>query len=224
MSKNPQRIRLILIDENELMRTGMRTVLEKTAEFEIACEYDTPEDSLSAKSTEPVDILIWAISPENVNPLKTYRQLAKRYTHAKFMLLACSAEKQVFLTVSHMEDTSCMLKNIKAAELIRCLRLLHTGIPVLSSNLSDLLLQEAQWRSNAGHHDQSSMETMTEKEKHIAVMIAQGLTNKEIAENLNLSEKTIKNYISHLFGKLHVTRRSQIASLIGSGKLLSSKS
>jgi len=216
----PQRnrlIRLILIDQSEIMRHGIRTVLEETKEFQVADEADTPETLLAHPPREAVDIIIWVIGQNESTLLNVPQQLTQHFTNAKLMLLTSGIEEQTLLTISQLTGASCLMKEVKATELIQGLRMLNTGAQVIFSSRSTFPFENVNQVS--GSDQNADFDSLTKKERKLVEMIAQGLTNKEIAKTMNVSEKTIKNYVSRIFDKLHVTRRSQLAALFGAGKI-----
>ncbi|GJL63726.1 MAG: putative transcriptional regulator, LuxR family protein [Nitrospirales bacterium] len=210
-------IHLILIDRNEIMRYGIRTILMQTTEFHILCEAATPESLPASQPGDIADIIIWAIGPDETNLLSIQQQLAQRFPNAKLMLLASGIEEQTLLTISQTTGASCLMKDVKATELIQSLRMLNTGTQVIFSSCSTFPFEKITQRSDS--EMTTDFGSLTKKERKLVEMIALGHTNKEIAITMNVSEKTIKNYISRIFDKLHVTRRSQVAALFGAGKI-----
>jgi len=216
-SQSNSLIHLILIDRNEIMRHGIRTILEKTSEFHIICEAASPESLPASQPGEIADIIIWAIGPDETNLLNIQQKLAQRFTNAKLMLLASGIEEQTLLSISQTTGASCLMKDVKATELTQSLRMLNTGAQVFFSSCSTFPLEKVNQVSDSDLT--TDFGSLTKKERKLVEMIALGNTNKEIAMTMNVSEKTIKNYVSKIFSKLHVTRRSQVAALFGAGKI-----
>ncbi len=199
------------------MRHGIRTILMETAEFHIMCEAASPESLPASQPGDIADIIIWAIGPDKTNLLSIQQQLAQRFPNAKLMLLASGIEEQTLLTISQTTGASCLMKDVKATELIQSLRMLNTGTQVIFSSCSTFPFEKITQFSDS--EMTTDFGSLTKKERKLVEMIALGHTNKEIAITMNVSEKTIKNYISRIFDKLHATRRSQVAALFGAGKI-----
>lgn len=213
MSVRPVRERLItilLVDDHEVVRIGLRALLDAVPGFRVVGEAATKREAIAgAVRLKPTVALMDVCLPDGSG-----------IDAAREILSACPTTNVAFLT-SYADDDSVLaavlsgaqgyiLKDIGSENLVKGVRTVASGKPLLDPRLTN---QTRTWVKSLSNADQiASTPSLSPQEQRLLPLIAEGHTNKEIAEAMRLSEKTVKNYLANLFSKLHISRRSQAAA------------
>ncbi len=208
----PDLIRLCLVDDHPLLREGVASTLAAEADIEVLAQGANAEDALHIAREHLPDIILLDISMPGggINAVRSI------YT-------ACPVVKAVVLTVSESEDDvleafkagarGYVLKGVSGPELIRIVRSVYNGETYITPNLAATLLLDSKARGAREESETNPLDELSQRESEILGHVAQGLSNKKIAAELFLSEKTIKHYMSNILQKLHVHNRVEAALL-----------
>ena len=201
-------IRVLIADDHPLFREGVVNTLTQESDIEIVGQASSGSEALRLARDLLPDIALLDIAMPNKDGLTTAAEVAT----------ACPATHIIMLTVSEHEDDlmgafkagarGYVLKGVSGRELARVIRSVSSGDVYVSPALASELLLEL---SNPLPPD--PLNALTEREKQILELVAEGLTNREIGERLHLAEKTIKHYMTNVLQKLHVRSRVQAALL-----------
>ncbi|GIH02600.1 DNA-binding response regulator [Rhizocola hellebori] len=207
-------IRVLIADDEPLIRAGIRTVLCSAPDIEVVAEAGTGTAAVEQARSQRADVAVIDIKMPGLDGLGALEALRRTAAATKvLMLTSFGAEPNVLRA---LENGACgfLLKNCTPDELIRAVRAAHEGDAYLSPAVTRMLLglvnpAATHRRADAAH----LLETLSARESDVLKLIAQGMSNADIARNLHMSETTIKTYVSRILAKLGCTNRVQVALL-----------
>jgi two-component system response regulator DevR len=203
-------IRLLLVDDHEIVRAGLKTLLEKAKDIEIVGEADTKSTALDETNRLKPDVVLLDIRLPDGNGFEACRQIRGiNATTRVLFLTAFGDDDTVFESISAGGD-GYLLKEMNADRLIQAIRNVAAGQSVLDPAITGRVMQRVRKASEPATKDK--LDLLSAQEKRVLALVTEGKTNKEIAADMGLSDKTVKNYLSNLLDKLKLTRRSQAAA------------
>ncbi len=210
-------IKVMLVDDHEMVRMGLRTALELEDDLEVVAEAESGEQALERLDTVEVDIILMDVMMEGMGGIATCREVKERHNPPRVLMLTSSSDEQAVLSSLMAGANGYLLKNVRRDELLRCLRAAHQGETTLDPAVADTVTRqlrevaEGKIKPALGPEAAPDAE-LSERELEVVGLIAEGKTNKEIAEALIIAEKTARNHVSRILTKLGLTRRSQAAA------------
>jgi DNA-binding NarL/FixJ family response regulator len=205
-----KRIRLLLVDDHEVVRVGLRTLLSRADSIELVGEAGTAADALRETDRLEPDILLLDVRLSDGSGFEVCRQLQKTHPDTRVLILTSYADDDIVDEAIRAGADGYLLKEINAEELVRAIENVAAGKSILDPAVTSRVFS----RIKAGTEPsaKAKLEMLSAQERRVIALVAEGKTNKEIAAQLGLSDKTIKNYLSNLLEKLQFTRRSQAAA------------
>jgi NarL family two-component system response regulator LiaR len=214
----PDPIRLLVVDDHAVVREGLRAFLALQDGLEIVGEAADGEEAIAkAAELEPDVILMDLVMPklDGVAAMRAIRSNAGRGSNARVIVLTSFLDDDRLLPALEAGAAGYLLKNSQPAELARAIRAAHAGgaiiDPAAAARLLDALSDGGRRRPGTGAGD--ALEQLTGRERDVLALIARGRSNKRIALELGISEKTVKTHVGHVLAKLGVTDRTQAAVL-----------
>ena len=201
-------ITILVVDDHAVVREGLRAFLGLQDGFEIVGEAADGEEALEqAERLDPDVILMDLVMPgrDGVSAMQTLKRRASR---SRVIVLTSFLEDDRLLPALEAGAAGYLLKNSQPAELARAVRAAHAGEAVIDPTVAARLVQALADRPRSG-----ALDDLTTRERDVLVLIAQGRSNKRIALELGISEKTVKTHVGHVLAKLDVTDRTQAAVL-----------
>ena len=199
--------RLFIIDDHELVRTGLRRVLECEADFEVVGEAGTADEGFRAVRDLRPDVVLLDIRLPDRSGIEVCREIRDACPETRVVMLTsvgmANAVEQTILAGA----SSFLLKENSNADLIKAIRAVSEGRAILDPHITQQVLTRI--RALAARPHTPAYDTLTAQELRVLAILAEGKTNKEIARDLSVSEKTVRNHVYNLFQKLGVTSRSQ---------------
>jgi two-component system response regulator DevR len=196
-----------MVDDHPVVRAGLRTLLEAYREFNIVGEAATSSAAITEALRLKPDIILMDIRLPDGCGIEACRRIRK----------ACLATRLLFLTSYHDEEIvfgtiaagadGFVLKDVDEAALIQAIRAVASGKSFLDPAVTRSILARLRSAPHPTEHD--PVEAVTAREEQVLKLMLEGRTNKEIATALSLSDKTVRNYLTVIFDKLHVSRRTQ---------------
>ena len=204
-------ITILVVDDHAVVREGLRAFLSVQDGFEIVGEAQDGDEALElASELEPDVILMDLVMPrlDGVSAMRQLRERGGRGSKSRVIVLTSFLEDERLLPALEAGAAGYLLKNSQPAELARAVRAAHAGDAVIDPTVAARLVHALADRPRAG-----ALDELTTREREVLALIAQGRSNKRIALELGISEKTVKTHVGHVLAKLDVTDRTQAAVL-----------
>ncbi|THF73084.1 response regulator [Cohnella fermenti] len=211
MSTDTAVCKVLLVDDHEMVRTGLRTYLMLDSRFEVIGEASGGLEAIrmledrQGKEDFPELVLMDLMMP-GMNGVEATRELIGRYPSLKIIILTSFLEDDKVIEAMEAGAVSYVLKTVSAEELIYAMQGALRSMPVMSSEVSQALTRGLRQRSV-----KSDEEGLTEREREVLLLIAEGKSNKEIGDELHISIKTVKTHVSNLLMKCGAEDRTQLA-------------
>lgn len=211
MSKsNAAKIRVMLVDDSELVRVGLRAVLDGTEGIDIVAEAATIATAISEANAQRPDVVLLDLRLSDGMGFDACRRLLRQQPNVRILVLTSVDDEKLVDEAIRAGAHGYLLKEINAQSLIRSIHDVAAGKSILDPTVTARVLRLVKEHSHSG---ESALQLLSPQESRVLALIAEGRTNKEVALALQLAEKTVKNYLSTIFEKLQVSRRSQAAVL-----------
>ncbi|MCA9920803.1 MAG: response regulator transcription factor [Anaerolineales bacterium] len=201
-------IRILLADDHPLFREGVAMTLNAEPDFEVVGQAKTGEEAYDMVSDLLPDVLLLDITMPGAGGVAAARKIAAAWPVTRIIMLTVSEDQDDLMQVLKAGVRGYLLKGVSARELIQVVRMVAQGEVYISPSLAGGILFEMTQPNEADPLNQ-----LTERERQILKLVAGGLTNREIGEQLHLAEKTIKHYMTNVLQKLHVRSRVEAALL-----------
>jgi DNA-binding NarL/FixJ family response regulator len=206
--EHQDRIDIIIADDHPLLRSALRNVLEKESDFNIIAEAADGEEAIRLATELSPNVIIMDISMPGVDGLVATRQIKEKCPDTAILILTIYEDSEHILAILEAGASGYLTKSVFGEEVICAIRGVSAGETVLSSEVSKQVIGHA-IRYKVKPLLTGSGEKLTEREMLVLKLTARGLSNKEIAEKLNLSPRTVKGYLAEVFSKLGVSSRTQ---------------
>lgn len=203
-------IRLLMVDDHEVLRLGLRTLFSEAGGFEVVGEAGTMAEAISkARELDP-DVILMDVRLPDGSGVEACREIRTQRPQTYVLFLTSYADDAAVLATILAGAQGFLLKEVGSDELLRAVRTVAGGQSILDPAVTQRVLARVQTLSSSTSTDPKG-EALSPQEHRVLALVAEGKTNKEIAVALNLSEKTVGNYLSNVFQKLNISRRSQAA-------------
>ena len=207
-----QQLRILLVDDHEIVRRGLKTVLEDSGDLVVIGEAGNIKQGVAEALRLKPDVTVMDLRLPDGSGVEACRQIRARAPDSKVLILTSYADDDALYSAVMAGAAGYILKDLDAGKLRDTLLTVAEGGSLLDPKMTTAVLERL--RHGATRHPADDpFETLTPQEDRILALIGDGFTNREIAGQVNLSEKTVKNYVSHIYAKLHVERRSQATGL-----------
>ena len=204
-------VRVFLVDDHEVVRRGLRDLLGAEADLTVVGEAATAGQALARGPALRPDVAILDVRLPDGDGVSVCRELRSRMPELACLMLTSFDDEEALLDAIMAGAAGYVLKQIKGSDLVAAVRTVATGQSMLDPATTARLMHSLRDPEPAGPPEDQRLAVLTERERDVLELIGEGLTNRRIAERLYLSEKTVKNHISRLLGKLGVERRVQAA-------------
>ncbi len=220
------KIKVLLVDDQPLFVHSLAQVFNYRAEdIEIIGIVNNGIEAVEIAKKQNPDIIIMDIKMPEMNGVEATKIIMQNNPAIKIMMLTTFDEDEYILEAIKYGAKGYLLKNLLPEEVIMAIRSLQAGVnqisPSIIKKLANQISNNSQEKISNNNIKQKYFETLTELEKNILKLTVKGFSNKEIAYELNLAEQTVKNYLSIIFSKLSVHKRSQLIKKCIDEKLLS---
>jgi DNA-binding NarL/FixJ family response regulator len=205
-------LRILVVDDHEIVRAGLVALLERRAEFQVVAQAGTREEALAQAQRFMPDLVLMDMRLPDGSGIEACREIRAVLPETKVVFLTSSVDDDDVLGAILGGASGYMLKQTRAAALVSALIAVGRGESQLDPAVTGLVMDRIRRMANGEIHDDT--ELLTAQERRILLLLADGLTNREIAEQVFLSDKTVKNYASAIFKKLGLERRSQTAAFV----------
>jgi len=197
-------MRLILVDDHAVVREGVRAILELYDDIRIVGEFANGAEALASAAQLAPDVALVDLKMPGISAVETIRGLRERVPDIRIMVFTSFGEDTQIRATLDAGATGFLIKDALHEDLIRALRSIAAGQPYLAPAAQRQLMELL--RKPADAH-----ESLTTRETDVVRLVAEGMSNKQIARRLNLTEGTVKGYVSQILAKLRLQDRTQIA-------------
>ncbi|MCI4354642.1 MAG: response regulator transcription factor [Thermoplasmata archaeon] len=200
-------IRVFLLDDHEIVRRGLRELLEAEGDLEIVGEAGTAEQAIARIPPTRPDVAVLDVQLPDGNGVEVAREVRSRHPEIQCLILTSFSDDDALFQAIMAGAAGYLLKQIKGTDLVDAVRRVASGQSLLDPAITARVLE----RLRTPPETDERLARLTDQERRILELIAEGLTNRQIAEQIHLAEKTVKNYVSNLLAKLGMERRTQAA-------------
>ncbi len=204
-------LRILLVDDHVLFRKGVSALLERRENFQVVGEANDGLEGITAARELVPDVILMDIDMPNCNGLQATEQIRRENPSAKIVILTVSDDDQNLFEAIKIGAQGYLLKDLDPDQLYDYLDNISKGEAPLSGVVAAKILKEFSKSSNEPEEDEDVYDKLTPREFDILHLVVDGLTNKEIAEKLVLSENTVKIHLRNILEKLHLKNRIQAA-------------
>lgn len=200
-------IKVMLVDDHEMVREGMKKLLEFDGDIKVIDQASNGEDCLRCLEKNIPDILLLDINMLGMNGVDVVRTIRKNHIPVRVLILTVHNEVEYLINLVDIGIEGYILKDSSSAELIKAIECIYRGESYIQPDLIPALNSRLINRDE----DRDKIESLTRRELEVLKLVAKGHFNKEIAIQLDISERTVKNHISSIFRKIDVFDRTQAA-------------
>jgi len=205
-------LRLLVVDDHEVVRQGLVALLDRREGFEVVAEAGTVADAIEqAKKFEP-DIVVMDVRLPDGSGIEACREIRAELPAARVVMLTSYPDEEAVLSAIVAGAAGYLLKQVRARDLVAALEAVGRGESLLDPAVTEKVLERVRRIATGGQTDELAL--LTAQEQKILMLVAEGKTNKEIASDVFLSDKTVKNYVSSILSKLNLERRAQAAAYV----------
>ncbi|MBW5484230.1 response regulator [Streptomyces bambusae] len=204
-------IKVFLLDDHEVVRRGLRDLLDAEPDMTVVGEAGTAGQALARGPALRPDVAVLDVRLPDGDGISVCRELRSRMPGLACLMLTSFDDEDALLDAIMAGAAGYVLKQIKGSDLVSAVRTVATGQSMLDPATTARLMHTLRDPATAGQPADARLAALSERERAVLELIGEGLTNRQIAKRLYLSEKTVKNHISRLLGKLGVERRVQAA-------------
>ena len=207
------KIRVALFDDHPLMREGVVNTLNSAKDFEVIAEGATRDDAVRVAQDALPDIVLLDISMPG-GGIDAAQDISSVCPFVRIVMLTVSEDEADVSAALRAGAHGYILKGVGGPEFLRTLRAIHSGEDYVSPSLAARLLTDFKKDKSTEPKDSNLLSSLTFREEQILELVAQGLRNKEVGEKLDLSEKTVKHYMTIILQKLQVRNRVEAAMIV----------
>lgn len=205
-----KRLRVMIVDDHEVVRLGLRLLLQNRPEFELVGEAETGAQALALVERLRPDLVVLDVRLPDRDGLEVCREITQRFPNVRVLILTAYPDEEFIVRAIEAGASGYVLKRAGSRELMQALEALARGEAILDPAVTRKVLEQFRRRARAAQAD--AFKDLTPRERLILARIAEGKTNKEIAEELFLTEKTVRNYVSIILDKLGLSNRVEAAA------------
>jgi two-component system response regulator DevR len=203
-------LRVLVVDDHEVVRQGLVALLDRRQGFEVVAEAGTVAEAIEqARRYEP-DIVIMDVRLPDGSGVEACREIRAERPATRVVMLTSYPDEEAVLSAIVAGASGYLLKQIRARDLVSALEAVGRGESLLDPAVTEKVLERVRRIATGAAAD--DLAALTTQEQKILLLVAEGKTNKEIASEVFLSDKTVKNYVSSILSKLNLERRAQAAA------------
>ncbi len=202
--------RIILVDDHEVVRLGLKSLIERHPHFEVIGEAGNAKEALEQVERLLPDVVLMDIRLPGTSGIEACEEITRKFPEIRVIMLTSYAEDDMLFSAIRAGASGYVLKQIGADELIRAIEAVGRGEALLDPAVTQRVFQEV--RRAVKEEESLAFSTLSQQEKHVLILVSEGRTNREIAKSLYLGEGTVRNYVSSILSKLGVSNRAEAAA------------
>jgi two-component system response regulator DevR len=205
-------LRLLVVDDHEVVRQGLVALLDRREGFEVVAEAGTVAEAVEGAQRYEPDIVVMDVRLPDGSGIEACREIRAERPETRVVMLTSYPDEEAVLSAIVAGAAGYLLKQIRARDLVAALETVGRGGSLLDPAVTEKVLDRVRRMATGGVNDELAQ--LTAQERKILALVAEGKTNKEIAAEVFLSDKTVKNYVSSILSKLNLERRAQAAAYV----------
>ena len=210
-------LRLLVVDDHEVVRQGLVSLLDRREHFQVVAEAGTAAEAVEmARKFEP-DLVVMDVRLPDGSGIEACREIRAEFPKTRVVILTSYPDEEAVLSAIIAGASGYLLKQIRSRDLVSALESVGRGESLLDPAVTEKVLDRVRRIATGTYTDE--MAQLTQQEQKILLLVAEGKTNKEIASEVFLSDKTVKNYVSSILSKLNLERRAQAAAFVARHRL-----
>ncbi len=202
--------RIVLVDDHEVVRLGLRALLERHPQFEVVGEAGTAKEAIELAGRITPDVVLMDIRLPGMSGIEACEAITRENPAIKVIMLTSYAEDEMLFSAIRAGASGYVLKQIGGEDLVKAIESVGRGEAMLDSAVTQRVFQEV--RRAVKEEEASAFANLSQQEKHVLLSVSEGRTNREIAKALYLGEGTVRNYVSSILSKLGVSNRAEAAA------------
>jgi DNA-binding NarL/FixJ family response regulator len=213
----PRPLRLLVVDDHEVVRQGLVALIDRREKFQVVAEAGTVEEALDAARRFQPDLVIMDVRLPDGSGIEACREIRAELPATRVVMLTSYPDEEAVLSAIIAGASGYLLKQVRARDLVNALEAVGRGESLLDPAVTEKVLERVRRIASGTYTDELAQ--LTAQEQKILQLVAEGKTNKEIASEVFLSDKTVKNYVSSILSKLNLERRAQAAAFVARHRL-----
>jgi len=204
------KLRVLLVDDHEVVRAGIKALLDAQDDMVVVGEAGTAEEGIRRVGYDQPDVVVLDVRLPDRSGVEACRDIRSRFPDVQVLMLTSFADEEALMAAILAGASGYVLKRVKTTDLVDDIRKVGAGESLLDADMTERLFE----RLRTGPKQDPLLSRLSNQEQVIVDHIAEGLTNRQIAEEMFLAEKTVKNYVSNLLAKMNMSRRSEAAAYV----------
>ena len=210
--KGDKRIRVMLVDDHEVVRQGLKALIETDEDMVVVGEADGVQASIDRAGLTRPDVVVMDVRLTDGSGIEATREIRAQHPEIKVIMLTSFADDEALFASIMAGASGYVLKQVKSNDLVRSIRSVADGQSLVDPSMTGAVLDRL--RKGRDLLKDEKLARLSPQEERILGLVAEGKTNKEIGDAINLAEKTVKNYVSTILQKLEVARRAEAAAYL----------
>ncbi|MDE0721228.1 MAG: response regulator transcription factor [Dehalococcoidia bacterium] len=204
-----EKLKILIVDDHDIVRKGLAMLVSRQEDLTVVAEAGTVAEAVEKARERVPDVVVMDIRLPDGTGIEACREIRDENSDVKVLMLTSYSDEEAVMGSIMAGASGYLLKEIRSQEIVDAIRRVGSGQSLLDPSVTASVLE----RVRRGK-EEDVLAQLTDQEKKILELIADGQTNREIAGQINLSDKTVKNYVSNILGKLEGSRRSQAAAFL----------
>ena len=206
----------MLVDDHEVVRQGLRALLEAEDDLDVIAEAGDGSQAIDKARIHEPDVVVMDVRMPDMGGVEACRGIRDMRPETQVIMLTSYSDDEALFNSIMAGAAGFVLKQIRGGDLVEAIRKVGSGQSLLDPNVTQRVLERL--RKSKFDDTDPKLARLSPQEDRILDMVGQGLTNRQIAEQIHLSDKTVKNYVSSILSKLEVHRRSEAAAYVARAK------
>lgn len=209
--KEMGRIKVMIADDHSMVRQGIKQILELEDDIEVTAQANDGNEAIELYKKKKPDVILMDINMPGKNGIQAIKELVSYNNDVRILVLTIHEDREYLFKTLHLGAMGYVLKDAEPSTLVEAIRTINNGESYIQPNMTRELVKEFNRITHSERKDKHAENNLTAREVEVLELIAEGMINKEIAKQLFISEKTVKNHVSNIFRKLNVSDRTQAA-------------
>jgi two-component system, NarL family, response regulator DevR len=206
-------LRVMLVDDHEVVRSGIRTLLEGADGVVVCAEAGSVPEAVATAERVLPDVIVMDVRLSDGSGIEATRDIRASRPQTRVLMLTSFADDEALFASIMAGAAGYVLKQVRGGDLVRAIRAVGAGQSLLDPAVTTTLLDRLRTGRHATLKDEK-LARLSPQEERILSLVAEGRTNRQIGEEVGLAEKTVKNYVSSILAKLEVARRAEAAAYL----------